>query len=116
MPAAARVGDLHTCTKVEPGPVPHVGGPIAKGETSVLIGHQPAARKGDAATCTGPSDTISQGEGTVLIGNMPAARQGDATQHGGTIAAGCPTVKIGSSAQQDALLIAAESGTPICEQ
>jgi hypothetical protein len=31
----------------------------------------------------------------VLIGGKPAARMGDNTAHGGTIAAGCPTVLIG---------------------
>jgi len=31
----------------------------------------------------------------VLIGGQPAARMGDTTAHGGTIAAGCPTVLIG---------------------
>jgi hypothetical protein len=31
----------------------------------------------------------------VMIGGKPAARMGDLTVHGGTIAAGCPTVLIG---------------------
>jgi uncharacterized Zn-binding protein involved in type VI secretion len=116
MPAAARLGDMHACPKVEPGPVPHVGGAVAAGEATVLIGFQPAARQGDAAACSGPPDTISGGESTVLIGNKPAARQGDPTQHGGAIVLGCPTVEIGSSAQIDALVAASEQGAPLCEQ
>lgn len=28
MASAARVGDMHTCPMVLPGPVPHVGGPV----------------------------------------------------------------------------------------
>lgn len=92
---AARLTDLHTCPMVEPGPVPHVGGPIVSGLPTVLIGNMPAARVGDQATCTGPPDTIASGSATVLIGGQPAARIGDATQHGGVIASGFPTVLIG---------------------
>jgi uncharacterized Zn-binding protein involved in type VI secretion len=46
-------------------------------------------------TCTGPPDTIAAGSATVMIGGAPAARVGDSTAHGGSIAAGCPTVIIG---------------------
>src|SRR3954467_9207045 len=104
MPPAARVTDTHVCPRIEPGPVPHVGGPLLPaGEPTVLIGFMPAARQGDMATCVGPPDEVAQGESTVLIGDKPAARLGDPMQHGGTIAAGCPTVLIGSSAQGNAL-------------
>ena len=42
MPPAARVTDMHVCPQVEPGPVPHVGGPILPaGEPTVLIGFMP---------------------------------------------------------------------------
>jgi len=96
MPLAARVSDFHTCPMVNPGPVPHVGGPILPpGCPTVLIGGQPAARVGDMATCVGPPDTIAVGSGTVMIGGMPAARMGDMTTHGGIIVLGCPTVLIG---------------------
>lgn len=96
MPAAARVGDMHTCPMVNPGPVPHVGGPILPpGAPTVLIGGMPAARVGDMAVCTGPPDTIVAGSATVLIGGMPAARMGDSTAHGGVIVLGLPTVLIG---------------------
>ena len=69
MPAAARIGDLHTCpmqTPAVPAPIPHVGGPI-----------------------------IGPGSPTVLIGGKPAARMGDTCAHGGSIAIGFPTVQIG---------------------
>lgn len=96
MPPAARISDMHVCPKVEPGPVPHVGGPILPpGCPTVLIGFLPAARQGDMALCVGPPDSISKGSATVLIGNMPAARMGDMTQHGGVIVLGCFTVLIG---------------------
>ncbi|MEO6548945.1 MAG: PAAR domain-containing protein [Ferruginibacter sp.] len=95
MPAAARVGDMHTCP-LSTGPVPHVGGPVLPpGCTNVMIGGMPAARVGDMLICTGPPDTIAAGSGTVMIGSMPAARQGDSTAHGGAIILGCPTVNIG---------------------
>lgn len=95
MPAAARIGDMHTCPMVT-GTVPHVGGPVLPaGCPTVLIAGQPAARVGDMATCSGPPDTIVAGSATVNIGGSPAARMGDSTSHGGTIAAGAPTVNIG---------------------
>jgi uncharacterized Zn-binding protein involved in type VI secretion len=67
---AARLGDMHVCPMVIPGPtpVPHVGGPITLGSATVLIGGMPAARLGDMAVCTGPPDTIASGCPTVLIG------------------------------------------------
>lgn len=103
MPPAARILDNHLCPKVEPGPVPHVGGPVVEGEATVLIGHSRAARVGDVAVCIGPPDRISQGESTVLIGNQQAARLGDSTRHGGKVVEGCLTVLIGSSPQANAL-------------
>ena len=96
MPSAARMSDMHTCPLVNPGGVPHVGGPVVGAcAPNVLIGNQPAAKVGDLLVCTGPPDTIVKGSSTVFIGGMPAARQGDLTAHGGVIVAGFPTVQIG---------------------
>ncbi len=97
MPPAARISDFHICPMQTPGtpPIPHVGGPIVKGEPTVMIGFMPAARITDMAVCVGPPDTIVKGSGTVLIAYMSAARQGDSTTHGGTITIGYPTVIIG---------------------
>jgi len=92
---AARVGDMHTCPMVSPGPVPHVGGPILQGELSVLIGGSPAARMGDNAVCAVPPDVIAKGAFPVPIGGKPAARKKDTTVHGGVIVTGCPSVLIG---------------------
>ena len=84
---------MHTCpmqTPAFPSPIPHVGGPIVGPSVqNVLIGKIPAAVVGDMP------DTIIKGSSTVMIGGRPAARMGDSTAHGGTIAAGCPTVMIG---------------------
>lgn len=92
---AARLGDMHVCPLINPGGAPHVGGPIAMGAPTVLIGGMPAARTGDMATCVGPPDTIAMGSTSVLISSMPAARLGDSTVHGGSIVVGLPTVLIG---------------------
>ena len=87
---------MHTCPLVNPGPVPHVGGPVTgPGVATVLVGGMPAAVLGDILVCTGPPDTIVKGSATVLIGGRPAARMGDNTAHGGVIVAGLPTVMIG---------------------
>jgi uncharacterized Zn-binding protein involved in type VI secretion len=96
MPPAARLTDMHTCPMVNPGPVPHVGGPISgPGVPTVLVGGIPAAVLGDMCVCVGPPDTIAKGSGTVMIGGKPAARLGDSTAHGGVIVLGLPTVMIG---------------------
>lgn len=113
MPPAARISDMHICPKVEPGPVPHVGGPILPaGDPTVLIGFLPAARVGDSLVCVGPPDSVSRGENSVMIGDKAAARLGDPTSHGGVIVVGCPTVMIGSSAQASAL----QTDMPFCAE
>lgn len=116
MPPAARISDMHTCPMVNPGPVPHVGGPVSSGSPDVIIGNQPAARVGDSAVCVPATDTIVAGAANVLINQKPAARIGDATAHGGVIVVGCPTVIIGTSPQAAALVGAAASGAPFCEE
>lgn len=93
MPAAARIGDKHTCPVTDPKP--HVGGFIVKGARTVRIEGKPAARLGDAAECKGPPDTISSGSASVRIEGKPAARVGDKTIHGGLIVLGAQTVNIG---------------------
>jgi uncharacterized Zn-binding protein involved in type VI secretion len=94
MPPAARVGDMHTCPMSD-GPKPHVGGPVAQGVPTVIIGGMPAAVVGSICTCAGPPDAVAMGSTTVLIGGQPAARLGDQTVHGGIITVGLPTVIIG---------------------
>jgi uncharacterized Zn-binding protein involved in type VI secretion len=112
MPPAARITDNHICPKVEPGPVPHVGGPVVTGEPTVLIGFMPAARIGDTLICVGPPDAISAGSSNVIIGNKEAARLGDSCNHGGKIVMGCPTVNIGTSPQAETT----RTDEPFCEE
>lgn len=95
MPAAARVGDMHSCPATT-GTVAHVGGSITgPGAATVLIGGQPAALVGDSVTCVGATATIVAGSSSVMIEDMPAARLGDATAHGGSVILGLATVMIG---------------------
>jgi uncharacterized Zn-binding protein involved in type VI secretion len=92
---AARIGDNHVCPLIT-GVVPHVGGPIVKGEFTVLVVSMPQARLTDNVVCVGPPDLIVKGSGTVLVGSMPAARLLDNCAHGGMIVGpGAPTVLIG---------------------
>lgn len=67
MPAWRANSDLHTCP-LATGTVPHVGGIVQMGSTTVLINNLPAARQGDVITESGPPNTIAMGCATVLIG------------------------------------------------
>ncbi|ELY72813.1 PAAR domain-containing protein [Natrinema pallidum] len=66
-PAWRALADVHTCP-LTTGPVPHVGGTVTKGSTSVLINKMPAARMGDTIVESGPPNTIVSGCSTVMIG------------------------------------------------
>jgi uncharacterized Zn-binding protein involved in type VI secretion len=116
MPNAARISDFHTCPMVNPGPVPHVGGPVSSGSPDVNVGYIPAARVGDSLVCVPATDKISRGSANVNINGKQAARIGDPTVHGGVIVVGCPTVNIGDSPQSFALKNASLSGAPFCEE
>ena len=67
-PAWRATADFHTCPLVT-GTVPHVGGMVAMGSTTVLINNLPAARQGDMiAESGGPPNSIVMGCPTVIIG------------------------------------------------
>lgn len=116
MPPASRIGDHHVCPMVNPGPTPHVGGPILTGLGTVLIGNKAAARVSDKAQCNAPPDSIAMGAPNVLVGNKMAARIGDPTAHGGVVVQGLPTVLIGTHPQGAVLRAAAKSGVAFCEE
>jgi len=68
LPAWRATADFHTCPLVT-GTVPHVGGVVSMGSTTVLIGGLPAARMGDMITeSAGPPNSITMGCFTVIIG------------------------------------------------
>lgn len=110
MPLASRIGDLHVCLAHPPVPLP-----IAKGAKSVLIGFSPAARITDECACPGNAKIVT-GAPTVLIEQQPAARLGDVTGPPGVVVSGYPTVIIGETPQIAALVAAALSGAPFCEE
>ena len=66
-PAWRATADTHVCPLVD-GVKPHVGGVVAMGSTSVLIGGLPAARMGDSIVEAGAPNTILAGAMNVLIG------------------------------------------------
>jgi len=66
-PAWRATADFHTCPLVT-ALVPHVGGVVALGSTTVLINNLPAARQGDMIVETGPPNSIAVGCPTVQIG------------------------------------------------
>jgi uncharacterized Zn-binding protein involved in type VI secretion len=66
-PAWRAAADFHACPLVT-GVVPHVGGVVAMGSATVLIGGLPAARQGDMIVESGPPNSIAMGEMTVMIG------------------------------------------------
>ncbi len=108
MPPASRITDIHACPA-------HGPPPVASGSADVMIGYLPAARVADILSCV-PPDVIVKGAPSVFINYRQAVRLGDPTAHGGKLAAGCPTVMIGSSGQGEALAGASASGKPFCEE
>jgi uncharacterized Zn-binding protein involved in type VI secretion len=66
-PAWRATRDFHACPLVT-ALVPHVGGVVAMGSTTVLINSLPAARVGDQIVESGPPNAIAMGCMTVLIG------------------------------------------------
>lgn len=67
LPAWRAAADFHACPLITVL-VPHVGGMVAMGSTTVLINSLPAARQGDMITENAPPNSIAMGEPTVLIG------------------------------------------------
>src|SRR4051812_29809294 len=59
--------DTHACPLVD-GVKPHVGGVVAVGSLTVLIGGMPAARMGDSIVEAGAPNSIVGGAPNVLIG------------------------------------------------
>jgi uncharacterized Zn-binding protein involved in type VI secretion len=67
-PAWRAMSDLHACPLVD-GSKPHVGGTVAVGSATVMIGGLPAARQGDLVVeAAGAPNAIIIGALTVLIG------------------------------------------------
>lgn len=67
MPAWRAGMDFHACPLVS-GVVPHVGGTVAMGSTTVLINKMPAVRMGDSIVEATAPNSIVNGCPTVMIG------------------------------------------------
>lgn len=86
-------GHMHVCPMVDPGPRPHVGGPVVStGQTFVTVNGVPIATVGDKTLCSGvPTKAgITGGSSVAKIGGKKIARMGDACEHGGRLTQGVP--------------------------
>ena len=87
-------GHMHVCPKVDPGPKPHIGGPVISTQQSfVTVDDVPVATVGDTLLCTGvptTSDRITSGSSVASIEGRNIARLGDACAHGGRLVQGVP--------------------------
>ena len=78
MPNVSLVGHHHTCPKVEPGPVPRVGGAITSGQSACTVNGVPVAIVGDSCACAvGGPDTITSGAAAMTINGTPVAITGE---------------------------------------
>jgi len=66
-PAWRAASDVHACPLVD-GVKPHVGGVVALGSVTVIVGGLPAARQGDLVVEVGAPNAIALGAPTVMIG------------------------------------------------
>ena len=66
-PAWRAMADQHVCP-LTTGVVPHVGGTVLVGSTTVFINGLPAVRQGDQIVEAGPPNAIALGLPTVIIG------------------------------------------------
>ncbi len=94
-PIALR-GHYHTCPMIDPGPTPHIGGPISQTQSLVKVNGIPVALVGDKCICIGDGlDTIVSGSSVLKVNGRSVARVGDATGHGGVVIQGHGSVRVG---------------------
>ena len=87
MPNVSLIGHYHRCPLNDPGPVPHVGGPIVTGQSICTVNG--VAVVGDICRCqTGASDPIVSGAGNFTINGKTVALTGSRTAHGGVLVEG----------------------------
>jgi uncharacterized Zn-binding protein involved in type VI secretion len=87
-------GHEHWCPMVEPGPRPHIGGPVLiTNQNFVRVNGVPVATVGDRCLCSAvptTSDAIAAGSSIARINGREIARVGDRCSHGGHLLQGLP--------------------------
>ncbi len=85
-------GHMHVCPMIDPGPKPHIGGPVISTQQSfVTVEGVSVATVGDSLLCTGvptTSDKITSGSIVAFIEGRRVARVGDSCAHGGKLVEG----------------------------
>ncbi|MEP7455224.1 PAAR domain-containing protein [Phyllobacterium sp. SB3] len=84
-------GHMHTCPMVDPGPRPHVGGPVVStGQSFVKVNGIPIATVTDKCLCSGVPTTaaITGGSSVAKIDGKKIARVTDSCEHGGKLVQG----------------------------
>ncbi|MGV1760149.1 PAAR domain-containing protein [Rhizobium sp. P44RR-XXIV] len=84
-------GQMHFCPACDPGPKPHVGGPVqTTSQDFVKVNGIPIATVGDKCLCTGVPTTaaITGGSSIANINGNKVARMGDSCEHGGRLSQG----------------------------
>lgn len=84
---------MHVCPMIDPGPRPHVGGPVVStSQNFVCVGGVPVVTFGDKCICTGVPTTanIVSGSSIGSINGKKIARLGDSCEHGGRVVQGVP--------------------------
>lgn len=88
-------GHMHVCPMVEPGPRPHIGGPVTStAQGFVTVNGVPIATVIDTTLCTSKPGTasITGGSGVATIQGKKIARFGDSCQHEGKLVQGVPWI------------------------
>ncbi|MEL4375990.1 PAAR domain-containing protein [Brucella cytisi] len=84
-------GQMHVCPMCDPGPKPHIGGPVqTTSQNFVTVNGVPIATVGDRCLCSGVPTTaaITGGSSVAKINGREVARAGDACEHGGRLVQG----------------------------
>ncbi|MCZ7856392.1 PAAR domain-containing protein [Agrobacterium salinitolerans] len=86
-------GHMHICPMIDPGPKPHIGGPVNSTQQSfVNVEGVPIATVGDTCLCAGvpTNDKIIAGSSVASINGKQISRLGDSCAHGGSLVQGVP--------------------------
>lgn len=88
-------GHMHVCPMCDPGPKPHIGGPVTStAQSFVRVNGIPIATVDDKTMCTGVPTTaaIVSGSSIASINGKKIARMGDSCEHGGKLVQGVPWI------------------------